>query len=255
MPPPAAAARRSGCSSPPSPAAATAAAGASPRLPGGPYVLFTRMATALSGEPTPETRGLRPATTSSAISVSWKLGVMRGRRSAFFGCFALGVGFLAGSSQERVAPWAREGARQSRRVRRAAPPAAEAGGRAGENRCRGGRASQAERCSFPRHPPPAGPLPPRRSLRRGRESPAPQTALRVAAAFHHCSFTSPPAPNFPQPGLARAYTHLHTHTRTHTRTPLPSLDSSSTSPRSLEMTDACRLSPNKRWGQQTTTVL
>lgn len=195
--------------------------------------------------------------------VSWKLGVMRGRRRTFFGYLLSGFGFCARSSQERAVPRAREGARQRRRARRATPQAAKAGWRAPEERRRGGQASPAERSSFPRHPPPlAGQLPPRCALRGARESPARWTAHRVANAFHRCFSTAPLAPTFPSPDTrARAHTHTdthpraHTHTRTHVHTCLPSLDPGSTSPCSLEMTDACRLSPNKRWGQQTTTVI
>ena len=134
-----------------------------------------------------------------------------GGSGAHFSVVSLwGIGSFAGSSQERAAPRAREGARQSRRVRRAARLTAEAGGLAGKERRRGGWASRAEQSSFPRRPAnPAGPLPPRRWLRRARESPAPRTAHRVAAAFHHCSFASPPAPTFPSLD-SRAYTHTHT---------------------------------------------
>ena len=152
-----------------------------------------------------------------------------GGSGAHFSVVSLwGIGSFAGSSQERAAPRAREGASQSRRVRRAARLTAEAGGLAGKERRRGGWASRAEQSSFPRRPAnPAGPLPPRRWLRRARESPAPRTAHRVAAAFHHCSFASPPAPTFPSLD-SRAYTHTHTHTHTHSHSHSLSLPPPST---------------------------
>lgn len=174
----------------------------------------------------------------------WKRGVMRRQRSTFFGCFALEVGFFAGSSQERVAPRAREGARQSWRVWRAAPQAARlAGGPGRRDTVAAGRAgpngalflvTRRRPALSPPHTPGA------RFVGLGIPG-APDSTLSCCA-FHHCSFTSPLAPTFPSLDI-----HTHTHTS--------SLDSSSTSPCSLGMIDACRLSPTKRWGQQTTTVI
>lgn len=148
-PPPAAAAGRSGSSSPLSPAAAAAAAGASPSLPGRPYVLFTRMARALSGEPTPEMRGLRRATTCSAISVSWKLGGAAGAAERIFPLFSCRGGWLfcpelAGA---RGAPGPGRSVPEPASAV-GSPASGQGGGSAGKRRV-GGLESQAGQSSFP----------------------------------------------------------------------------------------------------------
>lgn len=180
----------------------------------------------------PETRGLRPETTNSAISAFWKLGVLRGRRSSFFSCFALRgwlffFFFFARSSQERAVPRAQEGARQSRRVRRAAGLAAVAGERAGKKRRPSGRERRAERVLFLDAPAPA-PAPPARSPGSSRSAGPgiPHTPDRPPS----CCCLSPlllhlaSRPNFPQPGLVRVHTDRQTDIHnTHTPSPLPRL--------------------------------
>lgn len=176
----------------------------------------------------PETRGLRPETTNSAISAFWKLGVLRGRRSSFFSCFALRgwlffFFFFARSSQERAVPRAQEGARQSRRVRRAAGLAAVAGERAGKKRRPSGRERRAERVLFL-----DAPAPPARSPGSSRSAGPgiPHTPDRPPS----CCCLSPlllhlaSRPNFPQPGLVRVHTDRQTDIHnTHTPSPLPRL--------------------------------
>lgn len=110
--------------------------------------------------------------------------------------------------------------------------------------------SRAEPISFLHTLQPACPLPAGARSAGPGNPPRPGQPTELLLHFPHCPFGSPPAPTFPS-----LDTRSYTHTRTRTHTSLPSLDSSSTSPCSLEMTDACRLSPNKRWGQQTTTVI
>ena len=132
----------------------------------------------------------------------------------------------------------------------------EAGGRALGERRRSSLESRAGLSSSLRHPQLRGPAPSgaRSTGPKNSRSPGRSTELVPLSPmlFHLAS-----GPNFPKPYTReRAQTHTHTHTHTHTISLfLPSLDPSSTSPCSLKMTDACRLSPNKRWGQQTTTVI
>lgn len=135
--------------------------------------------------------------------------------------------FFARSSQERAVPRAQEGARQSRRVRRAAGLAAVAGERAGKKRRPSGRERRAERVLFLDAPAPA-PAPPARSPGSSRSAGPgiPHTPDRPPS----CCCLSPlllhlaSRPNFPQPGLVRVHTDRQTDIHnTHTPSPLPRL--------------------------------
>jgi hypothetical protein len=206
-----------------------AAAGASPRLPGSLYVLFTPVATALSGEatalsgePTPERRALQLATTSlvmcfletwgdaGAVGHIFRLFCFRALALFFFFFRELaGARCALGPGGSAPAPASAAGS-----------PASGRGWRAGSReRRRGSPASRAEPSSFPRHRHPAGPdpLPLPRALHGTRESPAAWTAHRVAA-FH----IAPPSRLWPQLSPAQTHTHTHAphtpHTQ-HTHTP------------------------------------
>lgn len=226
MPPPAAAARQSGQSSPPSPAAAAAATGASARLPGPSYVLFTRWPRRFLESPCQRCEVFARRLRIRRFQLFGNWGCCGGGGAHFSVVLLCGVGFFfARSSQERAAP---PGPRRS-----APEPASAAGSRASR---RGWRASWGEetpgwpgetgRTEFfsstppPRHPP-LRPAPPAALALRARESPAPRTAHRVAAAFPRWSFTSPPALTFPSLDSC-SYTQTDTHTHTHTPLSPPS---------------------------------
>ena len=161
MPPPAAAARQSGQSSPPSPAAAAAATGASVRLPGPSSVLFTRWPRRFLESPCQRREVFARRLRIRRFQLFGNWGCCGGGGAHFSVVLLCGVGFFffffffARSSQERAVPRAQEGARQSRRVRRAAGLAAVAGERAGKKRRPSGRERRAERVLFLDAPAPA----------------------------------------------------------------------------------------------------